>query len=84
MQIKIKEGVVWDTESSKQSEAAIEWYRTNVQPVIEEANPQNDKYGRPAIWQVEVDGVVVIKTRIYTSESNSWAMEKDEITLKVA
>jgi hypothetical protein len=84
MQIKIKEGVVWDTESTKQSEATIEWYRANVQPIIDEAHPQNDKYGRPVKWQVEVDGVVVIKTRIYTSESNSWAMEKDVITLKVA
>lgn len=84
MIITIKDGVQWNTESEKQSDAAIQWYREEVQPLIDESTPQKDKYGRPYLWEVEIDGVKIVVERIYVSTSNSWAMEKDVITLKVA
>ena len=82
MIITIKDGVQWNTESEKQSDAAIQWYREEVQPLIDESTPQKDKYGRPYLWEVEVDGVNVCVIREYVSQSSSWAMLKDVITIK--
>lgn len=81
MIITIKDGVQWDTESTKQTDAAIQWYRESVQPLINEARAKVDKYGRPYWWEVEVDGVKVTVERIYVSASNSWAMLEDKITV---
>ena len=79
MLITIKDNIVWDTETNIQTEETIQWFKTEVQPLLEKAEPVLDLYNRPFSWVVIVDGVQVEKRRNYIHESTSWAMKNEII-----
>ncbi len=79
MLIEIKDNIVWNTDSNKQSEEAIQWLQNDVLPLLNESTPLYDTFKRPYSWVVIVDNVQIEKRRNYINESTSWAMASEQI-----
>ena len=92
MEIKIAEGVSWQTEAgAPQSEEAMAWLRGEIYPRLAlnatETNkviPTTDKWGRPTEWEVEGDGWI-LKVRREYMEANAptWSRRRDVVTVEV-
>lgn len=79
MLIKIKDNIIWNTESIVQSEETIDWFKKEVYPLLETVEPVYDIFNRPEKWTVNIDGVTVTQIREYIYDSSSWAMKGDRI-----
>lgn len=89
MLITLIDGVQWNTESSQQSEEAMQWLREEVMPRMgtqigefDKTEPSFDAYMRPINWEVRMPTCIVTITREYVRpNSSSWAMKKDSIVV---
>lgn len=79
MQLEVSPGIIWDTDTSSQSEAAMAWLTDTVRPNLGE--PTRDQHGRP-ISRSWTDGVfTVIETPCYIND-HTWA--RSGVTYMVA
>jgi hypothetical protein len=81
MIIEVKKDVFWDTEAQVQSDAAREWLNTDIYPQTDNTTPTLDEFKRPVLWVIPTDTCTVNIHRIYTTQSSSWAMDRDTIVV---
>ena len=91
MEIKIKEGINWQTEAgSPQSEEAMTWLREEIYPRLamnatetEKVIPTTDKWGRPTEWVVDGEGWRVRVRREYVeATAPTWSRRRDVVTVE--
>lgn len=86
--IEVKENVFWDETAQRQSDEAMQWLREDIMPRMacsrtetDLVQPVYDAYNRPVEWLIATDTCDVQILRIYTTESSSWAMDRDDVVV---
>lgn len=91
MEIKIKEGVHWQTEAgAAQSEAAMAWLRGEIYPQMamnatetDKVIPTTDRWGRPTEWIVEGPAWRCTVRREYVeANAPTWSRRRDAVTVE--
>lgn len=91
MEIKIKDGVSWQTEpGAAQSDDTMAWLRGEIYPQLamnasetERVIPTTDKWGRPTEWVVEGDGWRVrIRREYMEAKQPTWSRRRDVVTVE--
>ena len=91
MEIKIKEGVSWQTEAgAQQSEAAMDWLRGEIYPKLamnptetDRVIPVTDKWGRPTEWIVEGETWrATIRREYVDTDRPTWSRRRDVVTIE--
>lgn len=87
MKIKLFDEIYWDTESTKQDDAALQWINENVISKLgadgtnsDFITPEKDVYGRPYRWAYQGDGFTVEVIRDYIAPKK-WAKKGDIINV---
>lgn len=92
MEIKITDGVSWQTEpGAQQSEAAREWLRTEIYGRLamntgemDRVIPTVDRWGRPLEWVVEgVTWRATVRREYVDAQRPTWARKRDTVTVEV-
>lgn len=89
MKVKLMKGVYWDTESTTQSDDAVNFIRDNILNKLASTRfdssdliqPEYDQSGRPIRWVVELDYCVVSVENKY-QRNGSWALDSQVISIK--
>lgn len=86
--IEVKENVFWDETAQRQSDEAMQWLREDIMPRMacsrtetDLVQPVYDAYNRPVEWIIPTDTCSIDIHRIYTTQSPSWAMDRDTIVV---
>ena len=86
--IEVKENVLWDETAQRQSDEAMQWLHEDIMPLMacsrtetDLVQPVYDVYNRPVEWIIATDTCDVQILRIYTTQSSSWAMDRDTIVV---
>lgn len=70
MIIEVKTGVFWDTETTIQSEEAIQWLQEDVRPNL--SAPTMDEFQRPYERTFFNETVTVIERQVYINQNYDW------------
>lgn len=79
MQIEVTAGLFWDTESTVQTEEAMEWLSNEVRPNLSEAT--RDKYGRPDERSWNNNIIKVVEKQEYIRDNGDLARRKVNYTV---
>ncbi|MEY8687859.1 hypothetical protein AB9N12_17670 [Bacteroides sp. AN502(2024)] len=91
MEIKIKEGVTWQTDPhTSQTESAMRWIYEEIYPLLamntEETGkvmPQTDRFGRPIRWVIENKAWrVTIRREYINPQQPTWGRRGDVINVE--